>query len=99
MDELQAGIELTLAVLPQPPALSQPGEAARHHPAQEHKSTSAFGDLHLGTDQPFHDLDKWLTDIPICQDVLHTLQVTYAPPECQQRSFTVVTSAVVIATA
>ena len=32
MDELQAGIEPSLAVFPQPPVLLQPGKSALHHP-------------------------------------------------------------------
>jgi hypothetical protein len=33
VDELQAGVKQSLAVLPQPPALFQPDEAALYHPA------------------------------------------------------------------
>lgn len=33
MDELQAGVKQPLAVLPQPPVLFQPSEAALHYPA------------------------------------------------------------------
>ena len=36
MDELQAGVELALAVLPQAPVLLQPGEAAFDDPALGH---------------------------------------------------------------
>ena len=36
MDELQAGVEPALAVLPQPPILLQPGKAALDDPALGH---------------------------------------------------------------
>ena len=50
MDELQTGIEPTLAVLPQPSVLVQPGKAALHYPTLWHDlegvQLTAFGYLH-----------------------------------------------------
>ena len=41
MDELQAGVEQPLAVLPQPPVLVQPGKAALDDPALGHDREGA----------------------------------------------------------
>ena len=50
MDELQAGIEPTLAVLPKPSVLLQPGKAALDNPALRHDlegvQLTTFCDLH-----------------------------------------------------
>lgn len=50
MDELQAGVELSLAVLPQPPVLLQPGKATLRHPElgdhREFVQFTALGNLH-----------------------------------------------------
>ena len=58
MDELQAGIELPFAVLPQPAALFQPRERAFDDPAfgehDEGVQLIAFDDLYGGL-QPLHD--------------------------------------------
>lgn len=49
MDELQAGIDQSLAVLPSPPVLHQPRKIALHDPAIGHELESvqfaALGDL------------------------------------------------------
>lgn len=62
MDELQTGVEQTLAVLPQPPVLLQPRKATLCHPTLGHDlermQLASFGDLH-------RDL--------FAQDVLHAL--------------------------
>jgi hypothetical protein len=50
VDELQAGVEFALAVLPQPSILLQPSEAALDDPSLGHDlegvKLTAFGDLH-----------------------------------------------------
>ena len=50
MEELQAGIEQPLALLPQPPVLLQPRKAALHHSALGHHlermPLTALGNLH-----------------------------------------------------
>lgn len=62
MDELQAGVELALAVLPQAPVLLQPSKAALHHPSLgDHRKfvqLAALGNLHCDV---------------LAQDLLHTL--------------------------
>ena len=50
MDELQAGVEPALTVLPEPPALLQPGKVARDNPASGHDlegvQFTKLGNLH-----------------------------------------------------
>jgi hypothetical protein len=50
VNELQAGVDPVLAVLPQPPVLLQPRKAALHHPTLRHDlegmQLTAFGNLH-----------------------------------------------------
>ena len=50
MDELQAGVEVTFAVFPQPPILLQPRKAALNHPTLGDDGKlvqlAAFGYLH-----------------------------------------------------
>lgn len=78
MDELQAGVEFSLAVFPQSSAFLDPGEGSFNHPALRHDDKgmqlTAFGDLHLRTKQFVDGLGKGLTDIPtIGQDALNSL--------------------------
>ena len=67
MNELQAGIEPALAVLPQPPVLLQPRKAALHHPALGHDlegvQLAPLGHLHrhLLTQNLAHSLCKGLS--------------------------------------
>ena len=88
MDELQAGIEQSLAVLPQPPVLLQPGKAALDDPALgDHCKLvqfAALGNLHcdLLAQRLAHTLSKRLTRIPaITQHALHSSQAWLAAPE------------------
>ena len=78
MDELQAGVELSLAVLPWPPVLVQPGKTAFHHPAlgdyRKFVQFTALGNLHRDRlPQGFFDrLRKRLTHIAaVGQHALH----------------------------
>ena len=67
--ELQAGIELAFAVLPQPPILLQPGKTAFYHPAFRHHlkltQLAAFGYLyfHFPAQHGHHPLGKRLARI------------------------------------
>ena len=96
MDELQAGIEPTLAVLSQPPVFLQPGKAALHYPTFWHDlegvQLTTFCDLHRNVfAQCFaHALRKGLTHIAaIAQHTLHLLEARFAAFECLQRPFAV----------
>ena len=92
MDKLQAGIEQSLAVLPQPPVLLQPGKAALDHPALGHDlecvQLAAPGNLHrdLLAQRLAHPLCKRLARIPtVTQHALHSRQAPLASPERLQR--------------
>ena len=69
VDELQAGVEPSLAVLPQPPVLVQPGKAAFHDPALGHHFESvklaSLGDLHrhMPSQNLLHALRERPTDV------------------------------------
>ena len=83
MNELQAGIELALAVLPESSAFLQPGERTFDHPSLRDDGKRvqiiAFGDLHSGTDGTLDRFGKRLTDIAaIGQDTLHPVQICVA---------------------
>ena len=107
MDELQAGIEMSLAVLPQAPVLVQPGKTPLHNPAlgddRKLVKFAALGNLHrdLLPQGLFDRLRKGIAHIscrqrarfaPCSGLALHRLSACNAP----LRS---VTSAVVTATA
>ena len=88
MDELQAGIEQPLAVLPQPPVLVQPGKAALDHPALGHHrklvQLAALGNLHrdLLAQRLAHPLRERLSHIAaVAQHALHPCQAPLATPE------------------
>lgn len=88
MDELQTGVEPSLAVLPQPSVLLQPGKAALHDPALWHDlegmQFAALGDLHRHMlAQPFaHPLREGLTRVAaIAQNALHPAQAPFATPQ------------------
>lgn len=80
MDELQAGIEFTFAVLPKPAALFQPGEGPFDFPAfgQHRKGVHfiALDDLHCGL-QALHDaVGKGLPGVAaIDQHAFHQFQI------------------------
>ncbi len=85
MNELQAGIEFSLAVLPQPPILLQPGKAALHHPAlgdhRELVQFTALGNLHRDSLAQYllHALHEGLTHITaVGQHALNLAQIRLA---------------------
>ena len=87
MDELQAGIEPSLAVFPQPPVLRQPGKAALHHPTLWHNlegvQLTAFCNLHCDvfTQCVMHALRKGLTHIAaVAQHALHLCEAGVTAP-------------------
>ncbi len=78
MDKLQAGIEFTLAVFPQPPILLQPGKATLNNPAFGHDlegmQLTPPGNLHRdGLSQDFpHAFGKWFSGIAtVAQQALY----------------------------
>ena len=78
MDELQAGVEQSLAVLPQPSVLLQPGKAALDDPALWHDlegmQLTALGDLyrHMLAQNVPYALGKMLTGVAtVTQQALH----------------------------
>jgi hypothetical protein len=88
VNELQAGVELALAVLPESSAFLQPGEGTFDHPSLRDDGKSvqiiAFGDLHSGADGTLDGFGKGLADIAaIGQDTLRARETTrtiLAPP-------------------
>ncbi len=85
MDKLQAGIEFTLAVFPQPPIFLQPGKATLNNPAFGHDlegmQLTLLGNLHCdGLSQDFpHAFGKWFSGVAaVAQQILHVLQVRFA---------------------
>ena len=82
MDELQTGIEMSLAVFPQSPVLVQPGKAALDYPALgdncEFVQFAARGNLHrhMLTQCFLHALCKRLARIAAVGQ--HTLEPTQA---------------------
>lgn len=96
MDELQAGVERALAVLPQPSVLFQPREAAFDDPALGHDlegvQFAAFGDLHrdLLAQDLSYALGERLSGIAaIAQQVLHVSQVRLATMQALERAFAI----------
>ena len=96
MDELQAGVEQSLAVLPQPSVLLQPGKAALDDPALWHDlegmQLTALGDLYrhmLAQDVP-HALGKRLTGVAaVTQQALHLAEPRLAALQCLQRALAI----------
>jgi len=92
VDELQAGVKQSLAVLPQPPVLFQPGEAAFYHPALgddlEGVQFAALGYLYRDIlAQDFtHALRERLPHIAaIGQQTLHSSEPRLAAAQGSQR--------------
>ncbi len=89
MNELQAGIEFTLAVFPQPPILLQPGKAALNNPAFGHDlegmQLTPLGNLHCdGLSQDFpHAFGKWFSGVAAVAQ--QTLYFPQARPAVLQR--------------
>ena len=84
MDELQAGAEFALTVLPQAPAFFQPGEETLHDPALGYHSKGvqliALGSLHRRTQPVFDGLGKRLSRVTyLDQHTLDLLQVRCTP--------------------
>ncbi len=96
MDELQAGVEQPLAVLPQPPILLQPGKAALDDPALGHDlegvQLASLGNLYrdVPTHNLLHTLRKGLARVAaVAQHALHSTQGGLAALECLQRPFAI----------
>ena len=96
MDELQAGTEPTLAVLPKPPVLVQPGKAALDDPALgdhgELVQLAALGELHRGrlTQYLPHTQRKRLAHVArVSEHTLHLAQARLAAAQRLQRPFAV----------
>ena len=80
---VQAGIELSLAVLPEAPALLQPSERPLHHPSfrQHHEGVQfvAFHHFHRGSQQVLHLRSKGLPGVgPVDHHILHPVQLSPA---------------------
>lgn len=96
MDELQTGVKQSLAVLPQPPVLFQPGEAALHHPALgydlEGVQFAALGYLYrdvLAQDFP-HALRERLPHIAaVGQQALYSSESRLAATQGLQRTLAI----------
>lgn len=96
MDELQAGVQQPLAVLPQPPVLLQPGKAALDDPALGHHlermQFTALGDLYrdVSTQNVLDALGKRSAHIAaVTQQGLHPAQSRFAALQCLQGTFAV----------
>lgn len=96
VNELQAGIEFTLAVFPQPPILLQPGKAALNNPAFGHDlegmQLTPLGNLHCdGLSQNFsHLFSKRFSGVAaVAQQTLHVFQVRFAARQRLQCAFAV----------
>ena len=67
MDELQAGVEFALAVLPEAAAFLYPGKGSLDDPALRHDGKgmqlTALSDLNFGTEQFFYGMGKRLPDV------------------------------------
>ena len=96
MDDVQAGVQQPLAVLPQPPILLQPGKAALDDPAPGHDlegvQFTALGNLYR--DVPTHNLLRTLRKGLACvatvaQQALHPAQGGLAALKCLQRALAV----------
>ena len=86
---MQAGIELSFAVLPEAAALFQPGERPFHHPSlrqyYEGVQFIAFHHFHRGSQPALHRSSKGLPSVtPIHQYILHLPQVVSAPVKHRQ---------------
>lgn len=91
VNELQAGVEQSLAVLPQPPVLLQPGKAAFDNPAFGHHLESvklvSFGNLHchVPTQDVLYALREGLSCVAaVAQQALHLVQIGLTTLECHQ---------------
>ena len=91
MDELQAGVEPALAVLPQAPVLLQPREAALDDPALGHDlegvQFAPLGNLHCDVlaHNLSHPLRKGLARVAaVGQHICHFAQPALAALECLQ---------------
>ena len=96
VDELQAGVEPALAVLPQPPILLQPGKAALDDPALGHDleamQLASLCNLHRDVlAQNFlRALHKGPTHVAaVAQQALHPAQGGLAALKCLQRALAV----------
>lgn len=96
MNELQAGVEPSLAVLPQPAVLLQPRKAALNNPALGHDLEgvhfTAFGNLHrpLLSQDVSHSLGKGLTRIAsVDKHTLHLSEFVLAARERRKCSFAI----------
>ena len=96
VDELQAGVEQPLAVLPQPPVLLQPGKAALDDPALGHHlermQFTALGDLYrdVSAQNVLDALGKRSAHIAaVTQQGLHPAQSRFAALQCLQGTFAV----------
>ena len=96
MDELQAGVELAFAVLPQPSVLLQPRKAAFDDPAFGHDLESvqfaALGDLHrhLLAEDRSHTVGERLSGIAaVTQQAFHASQVRLATIQGLECAFAV----------
>ena len=92
MDELQAGVEQALTVLPQPPALLEPSKAALDDPTLRHDlegmQFAAFGNLHRDViaQDLAHRLREGLAHLAaVGQHALHLPQARLAALERLQR--------------
>ena len=90
---MQAGIELSFAVLPEPAALLQPGERPLHHPSlrQHHEGVQfvAFHHFHRGSQQASHPSSKGLPGVaPIHQHVLQAEAIPVNDAKAPARSVT-----------
>ena len=96
MNELQAGIEFTLAVFPQPPIFLQPGKATLNNPAFGHDlegmQLTPLGNLHCDRlSQDFsHAFGKWFSGVAaVAQQTLHVFQVRFAALQRLQCAFAI----------
>lgn len=94
MDELQTGIELTLAVFPQAAAFLQPSERALDDPALGHDSKgvqlTTLGNLNVGAKQFLNGLGKWLSHIAaVGQDASNRLQICRTATQGQKGALAV----------
>jgi len=89
VDELQAGIEFSFAVLPEPSALFQPSEESFNHPAfgQDDKSVQfiALDHLNRGLQPLHHAVGKRLAGVAaIDQNAFHSRQIRFAAVDRMQ---------------
>ena len=96
VDELQAGVEQPLAVLPQPPVLLQPRKAALHYPALGHHfermQFASLCDLHVNMLAQYlsHALGERSAYVAaVTQHNLHPTQRSFAVLQCLQGPFAV----------